>query len=138
MILRVQGGHSLDPSISKSTISRIADVATGTGYATLSSPLTLSPFTKIDSVWLKDVSQELHLSGNLSVEFTGFDISSVQFPAEKITNTEFVVWDMNVPFPEKYHEYFDVVHVRFICVSLKAEQLPKAVENVVALLSQAH
>jgi hypothetical protein len=38
----VRGGHILDPAIPKQNISRIADIATGTGFETL--PRLLFPY----------------------------------------------------------------------------------------------
>jgi len=117
VIKAVRDGHVLDPAIPKQNISRIADIATGTG------------------IWLRDVATELAVGGYRSpLEMVGFDISPDQFPESYVPETKFVVWDMNASFPEEYHNSFDVVHIRLVTVALKVEQIKGVVENLVELL----
>ncbi|RAL60199.1 hypothetical protein DID88_000820 [Monilinia fructigena] len=59
----IRHGHVLDPRIPKENVSRVADIAAGTG------------------IWLREMAAELVEGGyNQPVEAVGFDISAVQFP----------------------------------------------------------
>ena len=87
------------------------------------------------SIWLEEAALELSNKGNTQVEFTGFDVSGALFPEAAKPGFEFVVWDMNQPFPEKYIGQFDVVHVRFIVVALTLDKMRTFLENMAGLLS---
>ncbi|KAG4034025.1 hypothetical protein MFRU_003g00040 [Monilinia fructicola] len=113
----VRHGHVLDPKIPKQNISRVADIATGTG------------------IWLREMMGELANEGYSSpVETVGFDISAEQFPKSSAPGNKFVVWDMTTSFPEEYHNSFDVVHIRLVILAIKAEQIKDVVKNLVELL----
>ncbi|KAJ8064494.1 hypothetical protein OCU04_006827 [Sclerotinia nivalis] len=90
----IREGHVLGPRIPKQNISRIADIATGTG------------------IWLREVAAELADAGYSSpLEMVGFDINAEQFPKSPAPENKFVLWDMTTSFPKEYHCSFDVVHV---------------------------
>ncbi|CAD6439607.1 9abfd9f2-14c5-4750-8050-f80144710643 [Sclerotinia trifoliorum] len=113
----VREGHVLDPRIPKQDVSRIADIATGTG------------------IWLREVAAELADSGNNApVEMVGFDISAEQFPKSPAPKNKLVLWDMTTRFPKEYHGSFDVVHVRLVVLAIKVEQIKGVVQNLVELL----
>ncbi|TGO90728.1 hypothetical protein BPOR_0053g00190 [Botrytis porri] len=98
-------GHVLDPRIPKQNVSRVADIATGTG------------------IWLRELAEEFANGGYNLQETIGFDISPDQFPKNPAPETKFVLWDMTKTFPKEYHGTFDVVHVRLVVLALKAEQI---------------
>ena len=110
-------GHLIQPSIPRSNLQTIADVGTGTG------------------VWLREAAREL-ATPDKPVEFVGFDISALQFPQDDVRGVEFVVHDIVRSFPPQYHGRFDLVHVRFLTYALKAQDLEKAVENVVQIIRE--
>ena len=111
-------GHLLHPSIPRKGLQAVADVGTGTG------------------VWLRDFAASLRSSthSHENATFVGFDISLQQFPPVKLPGIDFVIHDITKPFPQKYHERFDLVHVRLLSYALKALDLKKAVNNVVQIL----
>lgn len=113
----IREGHTLDPRIPKQNISRIADIATGTG------------------IWLREVAAELADAGyNSPLEMVGLDISAAQFPKSPAPGNKFVLWDMTTSFPKEYHCRFDVVHVRLVVLAIKIEQIKGVVQNLVELL----
>ena len=117
-------GHLLHPCIPLDEVYAVADVATGTG------------------VWLLEVRQHLHKQGAHSRQnfrFTGFDISSLQFPADTrgLEDLEFVIHDITTRFPSEYHGKFDIVHLRYLAYALELQHLQKSVEYVSELLSES-
>ena len=110
-------GSLIQPSIPRSDIRAVADVATGTG------------------IWLREAAQELVMSEE-KIVFTGFDISAQQFPRDNISGLDFVVHDVVEPFPSEYHEKFDLVHVRLLSYALKAQDLEVSVKNIIQLLRE--
>ncbi|KAF7921284.1 uncharacterized protein EAE98_008710 [Botrytis deweyae] len=112
----IRDGHILDPRIPKQNVSRVADVATGTG------------------IWLRELAEEFENGGYNLQETVGFDISPGQFPKNAASEHKFVLWDMTKSFPKEYYGTFDVVHVRLVVLALKAEQIKGVVENLVELL----
>ena len=108
-------GHLIQPSIPQSGLRSIADIGTGTG------------------IWLREAAQEL-ATPNEQIEFIGFDISVQQFPKDSIQGVDFVMHDVVEPFPQEYHEKFDLVHVRLLSYALKEKDLDKAVENIIQIL----
>ena len=88
-------GCLIQPFIPHSNLQKIADVATGTG------------------IWLREVAEELTSSIG-PIHRVGFDISEKQLPKDTIQDVEFVVHDVAEPFPQQYHGYFDLVHVRLL------------------------
>ena len=108
---------AIHPSIPRDTIHAIADVGTGTG------------------IWLEEVQHELeHARGGESMQYVGFDISEDLFPNLNDTLLEYVVHDAVTPFPEKYHERFDLVHLRFLSYGIKESQLEDCVDSVSKLI----
>ena len=72
--------------------------------------------------------------GGATVQFTGFDVSADQFPRQKRPDREFVVHDAVEPFPIKYHDGFDLVHIRFLSYGIQADRLPDFVDSVLQIL----
>lgn len=68
--------------------------------------------------------------------FTGFDISPQQFPsaADLTPDVEFVVHDRTEPFPQQFHEKFDLVNVRLVSYVVKALDLEKVDGNILQIL----
>ena len=108
-------GNLIQPSIPQSSLRTVADVGTGTG------------------IWLREAVQEL-AAPNAPTKFTGFDISGQQFPEDSIKGVDFVIHDIVQPFPQKYHGYFDLVHVRLLSYALKAQDLAIVLENIVQII----
>ena len=113
-------GELIHSSIPREPLRAVADVGAGTG------------------VWLKETAQELENTQDRlgGVEYVGFDISPSQFPHDKAPGIDFVVHDVNEPFPHRYHAKFDLVHVRFLSYAISAPGMLRVVENVVQILSQ--
>ncbi|KAL9116783.1 MAG: hypothetical protein Q9187_006689, partial [Circinaria calcarea] len=114
-------GNILHPSIPRGELRAVADLGTGTG------------------VWINEIAETFRAStaGDTSkFEFVGFDISPQQFPASPNCSpgVDFVVHDMTTRFPEKYHGVFDLVNIRFMYYSLKAQDLQIALESVIEIL----
>ncbi len=110
----------LHPSIPRKGLHAIADVGTGTG------------------VWMEEVQQELNstLRGQ-SVQLVGFDVSEDQFPDQKRSDLEYRVHDAVNPFPARYHNTFDLVHVRFLSYGIKAHQLEAFVDSVSQIVRES-
>ncbi|MCJ1377687.1 hypothetical protein MMC17_000783 [Xylographa soralifera] len=110
-------GQLIHPSIPRDGLQAIADVGTGTG------------------VWMEEVQQEFAATNiGRNVQFTGFDISGALFPRQKRPGQTFVIHDAVEPFPDKYHEKFDLVHLRFLSYGIKVDQLEDLVEWVSEIL----
>jgi len=110
----------LHPSIPRDKLHAIADVGTGTG------------------VWMRELQQELDsTTGDHSVQFVGFDISDDQFPVQKPSNHAYLVHDAARPFPQKYHNKFDLVHVRFLSYGIKAHQLEDFVDSIAQIIRES-
>ena len=114
-------GELIHPSIPRESLRAVADVRAGTG------------------VWLQETAQELENTQDRlgGVEYIGFDISPSQFPRNKVPGIDYLVHDVNEPFPHRYHSKFDLVHVRFLSYAISAPGLLKVVENVVQIMSEA-
>jgi len=97
--------------------------------------------------WLLDLAHHLDsvpAKGTAKRKYHGFDISSAQFPNATMLESEsekheieFSEHNILDPFPPRYHGYFDVVHVRFLVVGLRQDQVATAVKNVIELLSKS-
>ena len=108
----------LHPSIPSHNLHTIADVGAGTG------------------IWLRDVARDFRQRRHDdNAEFVAFDISGQLFhqTAER-QELDLVLRDMTTPFPKEYHGYFDLANVRLLSYALRAEDLDKAVENVVQII----
>lgn len=112
-------GHLIQPSIPQSGLRKVADIGCGTG------------------IWLREAAQELR-TPEKAIQFTGFDISAQQLPKEIVQGVEFVVHDAVTPFPLQYHGSFDAVNVRLLSYALKAQDLEKAVENIIQIIRKSH
>lgn len=113
-------GNILHPSISRHEIRAVADMGTGTG------------------IWLNDMAEELqaHRKDGRKMDLIGFDVSAQQFPSsdDRLPEVDFVVQDITTPFPEQYHNRFDVVNMRFLVYALNETDLQKTVDNVAETL----
>ncbi len=108
-------GSLIQPSIPRSELRTVADVATGTG------------------VWLREAAQELTTSHEM-ISYTGFDISAEQFPKDHIPGVSFIVQNVVEPFPPEYHGRYDLVNVRLLSYALKAQDLEISVKNIIQIL----
>ena len=88
------------------------------------------------SIWLEDVSDTLSNSSPTTQEYTGFDISAKHFPRVQKPGMAFHEYDILQPFPAKFHNRYDLVHIRLLVLALRENQFEVAVTNVVALLKQ--
>ena len=113
-------GHLIHPLVNTDNIRAIADVGTGTG------------------LWLREIAHELTEStpNSGTIEFVGFDVSSLQFRGSSLPNVHFVVHDIVMPIPQEYQEKFDLVHIRCLSYALKAEDLASAVQNAASMIRQ--
>lgn len=156
MLNKLTGGTLLPPEIAiyPEKTYKIADVATGTGFASFSfiplhpiisssethlikslplpSSRLLSQCLHLPRIWLTQLSTHLPLTSTL----TGFDISPSVFPLASTlpSNVSLYVHNTLDPFPMQQHSTYDIVHVRLLAAALKAEEWPVAVKNVVELL----
>ncbi len=116
-------GNLIHRHIPVKQISKVADVATGTG------------------VWLKDCAARMRVSSDATTskpEFVGFDISPLQFPqgqeGQDVQGLRFVAHDMTKPFPQEYHDHFDLVNIRLVSPAVPLADLNKALVNVLEIL----
>ncbi|MCJ1293583.1 hypothetical protein MMC34_005138 [Xylographa carneopallida] len=106
--------YNIHPSIPLAHDARIADVATGSG------------------IWLLDMAASLPPT----VQCHGFDISIDQCPpaAWLPKNVKIQTWDIFTDPPERFLEYFDVVHVRLITLVIKNNDPRQVISNLRKLL----
>lgn len=124
-LLRNVTGWSLHPQVTakwivegQSVPRRIADVACGNGIWTLEQATS-------------------DLAGFSGLEFTGFDISTAQFPHPDTwpENVTFETWNIKEPPPERFRGCFDVVNVRLVIAAVeKAEEVHTIMHNLRELL----
>ncbi|MCJ1403063.1 hypothetical protein MMC11_006286 [Xylographa trunciseda] len=110
-------GHLIHPSVPRHGLQAIADIGTGT------------------DAWIEELQLEFmatHLGHN--VQFTGFDVSGTPFPRQQRPGQTFVVHDLAQPFPDEYHEKFDLVHLRFLSYGVEPHQLEDLVDFVSEIL----
>lgn len=91
-------GYYLHPQIRLPAAPKIADVATGT------------------SIFLQEIAIAIPSS-----QCVGFDISDSMFPApdKRPGNLSLQLQDVKLPFPLKWHGYFDVCNVTIINAATK-------------------
>ncbi|KAL2059990.1 hypothetical protein VTL71DRAFT_9812 [Oculimacula yallundae] len=112
--------EQIHPSIPKGQITRIADIATGTG------------------IWIQDLSTILSktpAANNQPRQYVGFDISREFFPKEHGEEFRYVQHNVLRPFPDEHLGKYDLVHVRLLVAALKEDEIPIALENVMELLA---
>lgn len=115
-LTRMQGWllhPNVEASISDLEKPRIADLATG------------------NAIWAYDVAERYP-----NAEVYGFDISAEQFPP-KITWPSTVtleLGDLFDPVPEKYQQYFDVIHIRLIVAAIYTMDKDRLMKNVLAMI----
>ncbi|KAH8595227.1 S-adenosyl-L-methionine-dependent methyltransferase [Bisporella sp. PMI_857] len=116
LAVSVTNGCLLHPAIPVSDVKNVADVGTGTG------------------IWLEDLYTRQLRSEVISEDrcFDGYDISPAHFP--KKGNCNHIVHDVLKPFPTQYHGYYDLVHVRYMALSLKTKEYSLAADNLMDLL----
>ena len=92
----------------------VADVGTGTG------------------IWLAEIAPKLPSGARLD----GFDLVTTKFRTKDklAANIRLRQGDILSPFPEELWGQYDVVHVRFLVLALKAEQWSEAAANLMTLL----
>lgn len=96
----------------------------------------LMSLTNLLSIWLLDVASELPKDTKLD----GFDISLDQCPPSPWlpANTHLHTWDIYTEPPKKFHEAFDIVHIRLITVAIKDNDPRPVLANLRKLLSKYH
>ena len=107
----------LPPSIplQKTSEWQIADVATG------------------NAGWLLEMAGEYPRT-----EYTGFDISSAQFPSREALPSNIVglhELDIYAPIPQQWVEKFDVVHVQLIVAGVRDGDPLPILRNLLRMLS---
>lgn len=113
-------------------------VGTGTGQTSPSFPPSSNHQLKLDSIWLEDVSQLLGSLPENSVfrQYGGFDITLTLLPHKpKDNNISYTQHDTLKPFPQEYHNKYDLVHVCFMAVAFNGPDWEVAVRNLLELLS---
>ena len=112
-------GNLIHPYVT-TEVHSVADVGTGT------------------SLWLRDLRDSLrkHLPSDNQqrLEFVGFDISPAQFARGDSEGIDLVVHDATKSFPERYHEKFDLVHLRLLSFAIKEADLKQTVKNVCSII----
>ena len=134
LAVSVNNGFLLHPSI-PSNPKNIADVGTGNGYFPRKQYFLNRGLICL-SIWLEDLHKRSR-SRELVEDrrFDGFDVSPARFP--KNSSCTYQVHDMSMPFPEQYHGLYDLVHVRYMALTLKKDQYVSAAENLMDLLSKS-
>jgi hypothetical protein len=86
-------------------------------------------------IWASEVAAELPASAVVHA----FDISDEQFPPEgwRPSNAHFSVLDCFKPFPEEYHQKYDVVNIRFWLCIVNDDSADDLLANVLTLLSMS-
>jgi ubiquinone/menaquinone biosynthesis C-methylase UbiE len=108
------------PEINISHVSKVIDIATGTGAWAL------------DFASLPDVR-------NRNVQIFACDISTAKFPPEeecKAKGINFFQQDVTEPFPDELLGTFDLVNLMYLSYSLTEEGWKKALKNIHGLLSE--
>ncbi|OJJ85940.1 putative LaeA-like methyltransferase [Aspergillus glaucus CBS 516.65] len=121
-LLEVYGNNLIHPSIPKSNIQSVADIATGTG-------IWLRDAATVLGMWNRNPSSPYYLHG--------FDISSAQFqPLPTQTNAEISLSLQNClePFSSEHHGRYDFVHVRLLIGALRKGEYELAIKNIFDIL----
>jgi hypothetical protein len=66
----------------------------------------------------------------------GFDVSLAQFPSLGTVpqNVTFDLLNINSPIPDKYHEKFDIVHVRLLVAAVQQNDPIPILKNLIGML----
>jgi SAM-dependent methyltransferase len=115
-------GHPrvIPPGIDISHVSRVIDVATGTGVWALDFASLPDVYKSNIQVFACDISSEKFLKGNE--------------PAVK--QITFFQQDVTKPFPEELLGTFDLVNLTFLSYALTSQGWEKALQNLHGLLSE--
>jgi SAM-dependent methyltransferase len=108
------------PEIDIAHISKVIDLATGTGAWVL------------DFASLPDVRDR-------NIQVFACDISTEKFPQAEEQGTNkinFFQHDITEPFPDELLETFDLVNVAFLCFALTEQGWKSALQNIYQLLSK--
>lgn len=105
-------GYLLSPKIPIKGHMQVADVATGTGYVFI--PAQDNHRSDDLGIFLIDLANSI--LQDLHPHFTGFDISSSQFPPSSTLpfNIELQTHNILDQFPAEIQGTFDVVHARLV------------------------
>lgn len=115
-------GHLIHPSIPKSQITAIADLACGTG------------------VWLEDTASTLFADRKPSTAdgsspfLIGFDVNAHAFNPHPTHNVQLVQHDCTKPFDLSYIGRFDLVNMRGLAYALTSEAFSHVIDNAIQLL----
>jgi SAM-dependent methyltransferase len=108
------------PEINIAHISRVIDIATGTG------------------VWALDFASLPGVrDGNIQV--FACDISTAKFPRieeQEAKNITFFHQDITEPFPDELLGTFDLVNLAFLCYALTEQGWKRTLQNIYHLLSE--
>jgi hypothetical protein len=83
-------------------------------------------------IWLEELPAQLP---NKATRLDAFDISAAQFPPEEQRVGQYMLHDILKPFPEEFHDVYDLVHVRYMVVALKKAEFLIASKNLFQIIS---
>jgi ubiquinone/menaquinone biosynthesis C-methylase UbiE len=108
------------PEIDIAHVSRVIDLATGTGVWALG--LASLPYVR-----------------DRNVQIFACDISTAKFPRaeeQEAKKVKFFQQDITKPFPDELLGTFDLVNLIFLCYALTEEEWKRALQNIYHLLSE--
>lgn len=127
-------GYRIHPSIPVKNVSnlRIADVGTGTGYASSNCSMAA---THTGRIWLTDLADEFPAT----VQLDGLDISFDAAPPRDWLppNMSLHHWDIKAEVPEHLVGVYDVVNIRHFVFVLQQSDLKGVLDNLFKLLSMS-
>ncbi|KAB8304177.1 hypothetical protein EYC80_003596 [Monilinia laxa] len=132
-LVKEASGYLLHPRIEiDKERARIADIGTGTGWATIHLHLFGFRTDLLLSIWLLELSESFQSPAKLD----GFDISAAQYPPKEWLpeNVEFFTHDAFKPFPQGILGTYDVVHLRFALCYVNDEDAEPLLNNLISLL----
>ncbi|KAJ5919850.1 hypothetical protein N7454_009685 [Penicillium verhagenii] len=118
-LVHIIGNKIVQAPIDLSTITRVADVGTGTG------------------VWLDDLAARLKsipTGTGQQRQYDGYDISATNFPGSHPGNFHYRVHNILQPVPDELKGKYDLVHVRLLVAALVKGDVKTAVDNLTELL----
>ncbi|KAH9066937.1 hypothetical protein EDB83DRAFT_2223303, partial [Lactarius deliciosus] len=115
----VFGSNTVPPVVNINHVSKVIDVATGTG------------------AWALDFVSQPNVRDR-DVQVFACDISSAKFPQENkpdVDKITFFEHDVTKPFPDKMLRTFDLVNMSYMCLALTVQGWKSALQNLRDLLS---
>ncbi|KAH9160009.1 hypothetical protein EDB89DRAFT_1005100 [Lactarius sanguifluus] len=114
----VFGSNTVPPAVNINHVSKVIDVATGTG------------------AWAIDFVSQPNVRDR-DVQVFACDISSAKFPQEikpDVDKINFFEHDVTKPFPDKMLRTFDLVNMSYMCLALTVQGWKSALQNLHDLL----